>query len=43
MTAAVATRAGAATVARALPLLLAAALVLTAIAYPLTSGAARDT
>jgi uncharacterized membrane protein len=43
MTAAVATRDGTPTVVRALPLLLAAALVLTAIAYPLTSGAARDT
>jgi len=31
------------TAANAVPLLLAAALVLTAIAYPLTSGAARDT
>jgi uncharacterized membrane protein len=43
MTAAVVTREGAPTVVRALPLLLAGALVLTAIAYPLTSGAARDT
>jgi uncharacterized membrane protein len=43
MTAAVVTEDGAPTVVRALPLLLTAALVLTAIAYPLTSGAARDT
>ncbi len=43
MTAAVATGRGAPPVARALPLLLAGALVLTAIAYPLTSGTARDT
>ena len=43
MTAAVVTRNGTPTVVRALPLLLAAALVLTAIAYPLTAGAARDT
>jgi uncharacterized membrane protein len=43
MTAAVITRQGAPTVARALPLLLAGALVLTAIAYPLSSGPARDT
>jgi uncharacterized membrane protein len=43
MTAAVVTREGAPTVIWALPLLLAGALVLTAIAYPLTSGAARDT
>jgi len=43
MTAAVAAERGAPPVIRALPLLLAAALVLTAIAYPLTSGTARDT
>jgi uncharacterized membrane protein len=43
MTAAVVTGRGAPTVVRALPLLLAGALVLTAIAYPLTDGAARDT
>ncbi|HET6395199.1 MAG TPA: carotenoid biosynthesis protein, partial [Blastococcus sp.] len=43
MTTAVAAEQGAPPVARALPLLLAGALVLTAIAYPLTSGAARDT
>jgi len=43
MTAAVVPREGVPTAVRALPLLLAGALVLTAIAYPLTSGAARDT
>ena len=43
MTAAVTPRQGTPAVARALPLLLAGLLVLTAIAYPLTSGAARDT
>jgi uncharacterized membrane protein len=43
MTAAVVPRQGTPAVTRALPLLIAGALVLTAIAYPLTSGAARDT
>ncbi|HEY0125787.1 MAG TPA: carotenoid biosynthesis protein [Blastococcus sp.] len=43
MTAVVSAGPGAATVARALPLLLTGSLILTAIAYPLTSGAARDT
>jgi putative membrane protein len=43
MTAAVVPRREAPAATRALPLLLAGALVLTAIAYPLTSGAARDT
>jgi putative membrane protein len=43
MSTALVARPGAPPVARALPLVLAAALVLTAIAYPLTTGSARDT